>query len=87
MKENERDEHTPPGGRRLPVSEASVCLADLALAFGAIANNLAEASRKFDEVDGIDRTAQLSELERELGELGDCAHEARRVIRKAKDQP
>lgn len=76
----ENDDKTPTDiGLRRPATRESRAIADLALSLAAIATDIGTSAGRLDALTGAERAGFLAGLARQLGEVGDALHDARRV--------
>ena len=80
MTVNHDDDETPvnAGLRRSATREARA-VADLGLALAAIAVDIGTSAGRIDALAGPERAGFLAGLARQLGEIGDALHDARRI--------
>jgi hypothetical protein len=74
------EETTPAIPRREPSAEATA-LRNLGLALNSIAQHCGESASIVDELETDERRHSLVGLAIKLGQLGDIAHDARRLVR------
>lgn|SRR6185369_3524782 len=74
------EEKTPSVPRREPSAEATA-LRNLGLALNSIAQHCGESASIVDELETDERRHSLVGLAVKLGQLGDIAHDARRLVR------
>jgi hypothetical protein len=76
----ETDDKTPTDiGLRRPSTPEARAIADLGLALAAIAVDIGTSAGRFDRLEGAERAGFLTGLARQLGEIGDALHDARRI--------
>jgi hypothetical protein len=74
------DDKTPTDiGIRRPATHEARAIADLGLALAAIAVDIGTSAGRLDQLEGAERAGFLAGLARQLGEIGDALHDARRV--------
>ena|SRR6185437_12728976 len=74
------EELTPALARREPSPEATA-LRNLCLALNAVERDCGASASIVDELEGDERRHALTSLEVKLGQLGELAFEARRIVR------
>lgn len=67
-------------GIRRNASTEARALADFALALAALANDVGTSARRIDELEGAERAGFLAGLSKQLGDIAEAAHDARRII-------
>ena len=76
----EEDDKTPTDlGLRRPSTHEARAIADLGLALAAIAVDIGTSAGRIDALEGAERAGFLTGLARQLGEIGDALHDARRI--------
>jgi len=76
----ENDDNTPTDiTLRRPATHEARAIADLGLALAAIAVDIGTSAGRIDKLEGAERAGFLTGLARQLGEVGDALHDARRI--------
>lgn len=75
----DHDETPVDIGLRRNSSPEAKALANLGLSLAAVATDIATSAGRLDGLTGPERAGFLTGLARQLGELGDALHDARRI--------
>lgn len=76
----DNDDKTPTDiGLRRPSTREARAIADLGLSLAAVAVDIGTSAGRLDGLEGAEREGFLTGLARQLGEIGDALHDARRV--------